>query len=47
LQQATKKWDVLEIICEKDKFKTQEERERMNGLEQKVERAYAKIPMIA
>jgi hypothetical protein len=44
LQQATKKRDTLEIICEQAKFETQEERECMNGLEQKVAGTYEKIP---
>jgi hypothetical protein len=35
LQQAMEKRDALEIICEQAKFETQEERERMNGLEEK------------
>jgi RNA-splicing ligase RtcB len=43
LQQAKEKWDALEIICEKAKLKTQEERERMNGLEKKVAGTYEKI----
>jgi hypothetical protein len=37
----------LEIICERDKFETQEERERMNGLEKKVVGIYEKIPKTA
>jgi hypothetical protein len=44
LQQATEKRDALEIICEQAKFETQEERERMNGLERKVTATYKKIP---
>jgi hypothetical protein len=35
LQQATKKRDMLEILCEQAKFETQEERERRNRLEKK------------
>jgi hypothetical protein len=38
------KRDILEIICEQAKFETQEERKRMNGLEQKVAGTYEKIP---
>jgi hypothetical protein len=44
LQQATKKQDALEIICEKAKFETQEERKRVNGLERRVAGTYEKIP---
>jgi hypothetical protein len=47
LQQAMKKWDALEIICEQAKLETQEERERRNGLEQKVAGTYEKIPNTA
>jgi hypothetical protein len=44
LQQATEKWDVLEIVYEQAKFETQEEKERRKGLEQKVAGTYEKIP---
>jgi hypothetical protein len=47
LQQEIEKRDALEIICEQAKFETQEERECMNGLEQKVAGTYEKIPMTA
>jgi len=43
LQQVVEKWDVMELICEQDKLETQEERERMNGLERKVAGNYEKI----
>jgi hypothetical protein len=41
------KQDVLEIICEQAKFKTQEERECMNRLEKNVEGTYENIPKTA
>jgi hypothetical protein len=44
LKQATKKHEALEIVYEKAKSKTQEERECIKGLEQKVARTYEKIP---
>jgi hypothetical protein len=34
LQKATEKWDTLEIVYEQAKLETQEERERIKGLEQ-------------
>jgi hypothetical protein len=46
LQQETKKWDMLEILCEQAKFETQEERERRNGLDKKVVGTYERIPKI-
>jgi hypothetical protein len=47
LQQEKDKWDVLELIYEQAKLETQEERERVNGLEQKVVGTYEKIPKTA
>jgi hypothetical protein len=47
LKQATKKRDALEIVYEKAKSETQEERERIKGLEQKVAGTYEKIPQAA
>jgi hypothetical protein len=44
LQQATEKRDALEIVYEKAKYETQEERECIKGLEQKVAGTYEKIP---
>jgi hypothetical protein len=44
LQRATEKWDMLEIVYEQAKSETQEERERIKGLEQKVAGTYEKIP---
>jgi hypothetical protein len=38
LQKATEKWDTLEIVYEKAKLETQEERESIKGLEKKVSR---------
>jgi hypothetical protein len=35
---------MLEIVYEQDKYETQEEREHIKGLEQKVARTYKKIP---
>jgi hypothetical protein len=40
------KWDALELICEQAKLETQEERERVNGLERKVVVTYEKIRKI-
>jgi hypothetical protein len=39
-----KKRDMLEIVYDKDKYKSKQEREHMKGLEQKVEGTYEKIP---
>jgi hypothetical protein len=47
LKQATKKQDALEIVYEKAKSETQEEREHIKGLEQKVAGTYEKIPQAA
>jgi hypothetical protein len=44
LKKATKKRDTLEIVYEKAKYETEEERECRNGLEQKVAGTYEKIP---
>jgi hypothetical protein len=44
LQQVKDKWDTLELIYEKANIETKEERECMNGLEQKVVETYEKIP---
>jgi DNA repair exonuclease SbcCD ATPase subunit len=44
LKQATKKRDTLEIVYEKAKSETEEEREHIKGLEQKVAGTYEKIP---
>jgi hypothetical protein len=44
LKQATKKRDTLEIVYEKAKSETEEERECRNGLEQKVAGTYENIP---
>jgi hypothetical protein len=37
---------MLELIYEKSKIKTQEEMERVNGLKQKVDGTYEKIPNV-
>jgi hypothetical protein len=37
---------MLELIYEKSKIETQEEMERVNGLKQKVEETYEKIPNV-
>jgi hypothetical protein len=47
LKQVTKKRDTLEIVYEKDKDETQEERECIKVLEKKVARTYEKIPQAA
>jgi uncharacterized coiled-coil DUF342 family protein len=47
LQQVKDKRDELELIYEQAKLETQEERERVNGLEQKVVGTYEKIPKTA
>jgi hypothetical protein len=47
LKQETKKQDALEIVYEKAKSETQEERERIKGLEKKVAGTYEKIPQAA
>jgi chromosome segregation ATPase len=47
LKQATKKRDTLEIVYEKAKSETEEEREHIKGLEQKVAGTYEKIPQAA
>jgi hypothetical protein len=47
LQQVMEKQDTLEILCEQAKFETQEERERKNGLDQKVVGTYENIPKTA
>jgi hypothetical protein len=46
LQRETEKQDMLEIFYEKDKSKTQEEREGLKGFEQKVVGTYEKIPQV-
>jgi hypothetical protein len=47
LKQATNKREVLEIVYEKDKSETKEERARIKGMEHKVEGTYEKIPQAA
>jgi hypothetical protein len=47
LKQATKKRDELKLGHEKAKSDTEEERERLKGLEQKVAGTYEKIPQAA
>jgi hypothetical protein len=47
LKQARKKQDTLEIVYEKAKSKTDEDRECIKGLEQKVAGTYEKIPQAA
>jgi predicted nucleic acid-binding Zn-ribbon protein len=44
MKQATKKWDALEVVYEQDKSESQEERECIRGLEQKLTGTYEKIP---
>jgi hypothetical protein len=44
LKQTIEKWDTLEIVYEQANLDTQEEREQLKGLEQKVEGTYKKIP---
>jgi hypothetical protein len=44
LQQATKKWEALEKVCEGAKFETQEEKERRNELELRVGEIFEKLP---
>jgi hypothetical protein len=44
LQKETEKRDALEIVYEQAKYETQEEREHIKGLEQKVAGTYEKIP---
>jgi hypothetical protein len=47
LEHEKEKWEELELIYEKAKLETKEERERVNGLEQNVVGAYEKIPKTA
>jgi hypothetical protein len=47
IEAETKKQDALEIVYEQAKSETQEERERIKGLEQKVAGTYKKIPQAA
>jgi hypothetical protein len=47
LKQARKKWEVLEIVYEQDKYETQEERECIKGLQKKMAGTYKKIPQAA
>jgi len=46
LQREIEKWDTLEIVYEQDKYETQEERECIKGLEQKVAGNYKNIPQV-
>ena len=47
LQQATKKREVLEIVCAHAKSETQEEKQCINELESRVEEIFGKLPTIA
>jgi hypothetical protein len=47
LQQATKKREALETVCAQAKFETQEEKERKNEMERRVEEFFVKLPTIA
>lgn len=44
LQQATRKWEALKTVCAQAKSKTQEEKERRNELELRVEEIFGKLP---
>jgi hypothetical protein len=47
VQQETKKWEALEKYYEQAKSETQEEKERRNGLEQRVGEIFGKLPSTA
>jgi uncharacterized coiled-coil DUF342 family protein len=47
LNKVEDKWDELELIYDQSNLDTKEEREHVNGLEQKVVETYEKIPNTA